>query len=66
MSKQTWYRVTDVKAFLAGGRRSVGAHSPKPMKRLPWPRCSRCGLLYLRNEATARAIREPCVTIEDE
>lgn len=66
MSKQIWYKVEDVRAFLNGGRRSVGVHSPKPLKRMPWPRCSRCGLLYLRNDATTRALRQPCVTIEDE
>lgn len=61
-----WQRVTDVKAFLAGGYRDVGVHSPKAIKRLPWPRCSRCGLLYLKNAATARAIKQACVTIKDE
>lgn len=29
-------------------------------KSLPWVYCRKCGLLYLKNEATARAIRQPC------
>lgn len=60
-----WNRVTDVRAFLAErGTRNVGAHNPKQRKRLPWPVCSRCGLLYLRNEATRRAVRAACVVEE--
>lgn len=64
MSEQ-WHRVTDVRGFLsAKGKRSVGTHSPKYMRRIPWPYCSRCGLLYLKNEPTQRALLKPCVVEE--
>ena len=33
-------------------------HTPKPLlKRMPWPVCSGCGLVYLKNDVTERAIR---------
>lgn len=36
-------------------------HNPSgKFRRLPWPYCVKCGLLYLRNEATRRAINAPC------
>jgi hypothetical protein len=57
--------VDNVRAFLAQkGARSVGVHSPKMRKRIPWPVCSRCGLPYLKNEATRRAVKAPCVVDE--
>ena len=36
------------------------AHNPKKEWPLPWVFCIRCGLIYLRNEATQKAIKEPC------
>lgn len=55
----------DVKKFLESkGRMSVGVHSPKHIKRIPWPYCTRCGLLYLKNDVTQRAIAKPCVIEE--
>lgn len=65
MAKQEWHKVEDIKAFMAGGRKVSGVHSPKIRRGIPWPCCSRCGLLYLKNEATRRAIKQACVTIED-
>lgn len=60
-----WHRVQDVKAFLAEkGVRSVGVHAPRSIKRIPWPMCRRCGLLYLKNAPTAKAISAPCVVYE--
>lgn len=35
------------------------------LKRLPWVFCKRCGLLNLKNEASRRALRAECVTLED-
>jgi hypothetical protein len=62
---EKWYRVENTRAFMeARGVRSVGVHSPKHIKRIPWPVCSRCGLLYLKNEATAREVRKACVVEE--
>lgn len=60
-------RVTDVRAFLAStGRKSVGQHAFKGViKRMPWPYCTRCGLIALKNEATRRAMKQPCETWED-
>lgn len=64
-AKQEWKRVEDVKAFLAErGTRSVGVHHATNVKRLPWPVCARCGLLYLKNEATRRELKKPCIVEE--
>ena len=35
-------------------------HEPKKLGRLPWPVCSACGLVYLRNERTREAVRAGC------
>lgn len=61
-------RVRDVRAWLAEkGRKVKGKHAMTgAMKRMPWPYCKRCGLLALRNEATRRALKEPCETWEDD
>ncbi len=60
-----WARVDDVKGFLeARGRIVRGEHRPKTIRGISWPVCSRCGLLYLRNEVTRRAINQECVTEE--
>ncbi|HEY0712278.1 MAG TPA: hypothetical protein VGF45_06375 [Polyangia bacterium] len=62
---ERWNRVADVRAFLASqGRRSVGVHQMKNVKRMPWPLCTRCGLLALRNDASRKALREQCVVEE--
>ena len=43
------------------------AHTPrKILRRIPWLVCSRCGLVYLNNEATRRAIRAGCWVWRDE
>jgi hypothetical protein len=44
-------------------------HKPKTLgskSRIPWPVCARCGLMYLRNDATKRAIRQGCWLYADE
>lgn len=65
MGEPRWTRVEDVKGFLASkGQRSVGVHQMRHAKRISWPLCSRCGLLALRNDATRKALREPCVIEE--
>lgn len=36
-------------------------HNPAgKLFRMPWPYCVKCGLIYLRNEATRKAINAPC------
>ncbi len=61
MSKQGNWVTVDTREFLARkGRVDRGHHSPKAIKRIPWPVCSRCGLLYLKNEATRKAINAAC------
>lgn len=35
-------------------------------KRFHWPICSHCGLVYLKNDATRRALRAGCYKWEDE
>lgn len=41
-------------------------HSPKALKRFPWLVCSGCGLVYLRNEATRKALRSGHWVFADE
>lgn len=65
MGEPRWERVTNIRAFMdSRGQRSVGVHQMRSVKRLPWPYCSRCGLLALRNDATRKAMREACVVEE--
>lgn len=33
---------------------------------IPWLVCSRCGLVWLKNAATKKAIQKPCPGLEDE
>jgi hypothetical protein len=68
MSTGRMQPVHDVRAFLAErGRKVRGPHSFKGViKRMPWPYCTRCGLIALRNDATNRAMREQCETWEDD
>lgn len=42
-----------------------GPHS-MTKKILHWAYCSRCGLVALKNDATRRALRAECVTLEDD
>lgn len=41
-------------------------HNPRSMKRFPWPVCRFCGLVYLKNERTKKAIRKGCWKWADE
>lgn len=51
----------------AKARISRGAHvMTGKIKRIPWPYCTRCGLLALRNDATRAALRRECVIVEDD
>lgn len=47
--------------------KSVIRKAPHAMTRkiLSWMACARCGLLALRNEATRRALKRPCVWEEE-
>ena len=55
----------EVREFLnRRGVRKVGVHSWKPIKRMPWPFCSSCGLLRLKNDVTRIAANGPCITEE--
>ncbi len=42
------------------------AHEAVLLKRLPWPVCKHCGLIYLRNDRTRAAITAGCVVYADE
>ncbi len=42
----------------------TGEHVPTQPKRFPWPYCARCGLVYLKNEVSRRAVRAKCVWTE--
>lgn len=47
--------------FLAQrGKRDSAPHDMRGQI-LHWPYCKRCGLIALKNERTARALRKPCV-----
>lgn len=62
--KAGWYRVTDVRAFLAQrGTRSTAPHDMTG-RVLHWPMCRRCGLLGLRNDTTRRLLAKLC-TVEE-
>lgn len=65
MGEPKWYRVDNVGEFLRSrGRISVGVHSAKHLRGIPWPYCSRCGLLYLKNDVTRAALKKACVVEE--
>ena len=36
------------------------AHKPVTSKAFPWLRCQHCGLLFLKNTATKKAIKAGC------
>lgn len=49
----------------------MSPHVPRPLPKakrstrsVSWLVCARCGLIYLKNDATARAIRKPCPGLE--
>jgi hypothetical protein len=48
------------------GAVGVGPHKTKTHKRIPWPVCVGCGLVYLKNEATRKRLREGYWIFEDE
>lgn len=52
---------------LTQARKHTGVHSWYHVKgfRFPWPICSRCGLIWLKNEISRRAAKGPCVWTED-
>jgi len=59
-----WVRVRDVKAFLAArGQRRSRPHEFSN-RILHWPYCKHCGLLLIKNDATRRAAKQPCVVEE--
>lgn len=37
-----------------------GKHRTIKYKFIPWLTCAKCGLIYLRNEITQKAIKERC------
>lgn len=45
---------------------SQRGHNPIRRKFLPWPYCWKCGLLYLKNAVTRKAIAAPCPGDDDE
>lgn len=54
----------DAHAFLAEkGTKRVGVHTMGG-RIAHWAFCRRCGLVALRNPATRRALRAPCVVYE--
>ena len=48
------------------GAVKLAPHTPRKMRSLPWLVCSACGLVYLRNERTKKAIQEGHWIYEDE
>lgn len=41
-------------------------HSPVVLKRIPYAVCRKCGLIYLKNDATRKAINKPCKGTPDD
>lgn len=54
----------EAKTFWVAGRIVKGTHNFKPMI-LSWPYCANCGLVLLKNEATRKAVKQPCIQLED-
>lgn len=52
--------VTVSSNFFEQVKYSYEAHSPSKMKQIPWMVCRHCGLVYLKNEITAWAIKMGC------
>ena len=44
----------------------TGAHNHKLVKRLPWPVCAHCGMVYLKNAVTRERIKRGCYIWADE
>lgn len=52
-------------------KKPIGAIKLRPhvtikYKRIAWPVCKYCGLLYLKNEPTRKAIKKGCWVYNDE
>lgn len=43
----------------------IGSRKRSTSSGVTWLVCARCGLVYLRNAATAQAIRQPCRGLDD-
>jgi hypothetical protein len=56
----------EVREFLNRTGRRVSAPHNGAGKILHWPMCTRCGLMWLKNEATRAELKRPCVTYEDD
>lgn len=50
----------------APARLRIGKKGKGTVTALAWVVCSRCGLVYLRNAATAAAVRAPCPGKDDD
>jgi hypothetical protein len=48
------------------GATKLSPHKSVTYKRFPWPVCAKCGLVYLKNDATRKRLREGCWEYEDE
>jgi hypothetical protein len=48
------------------GAKKLTPHAPDKLGRLPWPVCKKCGLVYLKNEATKQRVKRGCWQFEDE
>ena len=42
------------------------AHAPVKIKCIKWSICRKCGLIYLKNEATRKAIKKVCPGTSDD
>lgn len=52
---------------MSKAHRPVKLHNAKKSTvSLPWMRCQKCFLVYLKNEATAKAIKNPCPGDDDD
>ena len=48
------------------GASALRPHNPRKYKQIPWAVCRYCGIVYLRNDVTRKAIKRGCWKYEDE
>jgi hypothetical protein len=54
------YQLIDKTQIMKKNNSNKTAHSPKKLKNIPWTVCKYCGLVYLKNKRTRRAIKKGC------
>lgn len=67
MSGHGWHRVVDVRAFLSEkGNKRVRDHHTLTKQAVGRAYCAHCGLMNLKNDATRKALRQKCISYEED